>query len=238
MELDFKDGRYMLRDCFDRIHEIPDASVDMILCDLPYGTTQNKWDTVLPLDALWREYWRVAKPNAAVVLSCTQPFTSVLGASQIARLKYAWVWHKNIVTGHLNAKKRPMRNHEDILVFSDGSPPYFPQGLERYGRVKRRGHNGSNFGKSGSENWQETTGYPRSVIKFDADKSWRPTQKPVALFEYLIRTYTNPGETDVKGWVQESTTTARACIASGRRFVCIERDESYFFRATADLLGV
>lgn len=224
-------GDFRLGDCFERMSELPDASVDLVLCDLPYGTTQNKWDSVLPLDLMWLEYWRVCKPSAAVVLTCGQPFTSVLGASAVEMLRYSWVWEKGNATGHLNAKRQPMRLHEDILVFCRTSPPYLPQGVEECDKIVRRGHNGSNFGKSGSENRQTQTNYPRSILRFPADpKGFHPTQKPVALFEYLIRTYTNPGDLVLDN-TAGSGTTAIAAENTGRRWLCIERDPDYYTKA-------
>ncbi len=226
-------GDFRLGDCFDRMAELPDASVDMVLCDLPYGTTQNKWDSVLPLDRLWTEYWRLCKPSAAVVLTAAQPFTSILGASAVEALRYSWVWEKGNATGHLNAKRQPMRLHEDVLVFCRTSPQYFPQGVEDCDKVTRRGHNGTNFGKSGSENHQTQTNYPRSIIRIPTDaKGFHPTQKPVALFEYLIRTYTNPGDLVLDN-TAGSGTTAIAAENAGRRWVCIERDPSYATKAMA-----
>jgi site-specific DNA-methyltransferase (adenine-specific) len=218
----------ILGECLEKMKEIPDGSVDMVLCDLPYGTTQNKWDSVIPLEPLWREYRRVCKPNAAIVLTASQPFTSALGASNLAGLRYAWVWEKNAATGHLNAKRMPMKLHEDILVFSDAPHAYYPQGLQMLGKIVRRGNNGGNFGKSGTENFQEWTNYPRSILRFASDSgAVHPTQKPVALMEYLIRTYTNEGETVLDN-TMGSGTTGVACVRTGRNFIGIERDERYF----------
>jgi len=240
MQFDFKDGRYMLGDCFDRMREIPDASVDMVLCDLPYGMTRNKWDTVLPFDALWREYWRIAKPSAPIVLTAMQPFASVLGASCIERLKYEWIWDKPNPTGFLNATRAPMRSHENILVFYRSAPTYNPIKTTGHPRkMVKRTKNGSNYGGGSLTEYDSTERFPRDIINVtNAHKltNWHPTQKPVALFEYLIRTYTNPGETVLDNCAG-SGTTAKACMASGRRFICIERDQDYFLRATADLLS-
>lgn len=217
-----------LGDCLEMMKHIPDGSVDMVMCDLPYGTTQNKWDSVIPLEPLWREYRRVCKPSAAIVLTASQPFTSSLGASNLAGMRYAWVWEKSAATGHLNAKRMPMKQHEDILVFSDVPHTYNPQGLQPLGKTVRRGNNGSNFGKSGTENFQEWTNYPRSILRFGADSgSVHPTQKPVALMEYLIRTYTNEGQTVLDN-TMGSGTTGVACVNTGRHFIGIERDEEYF----------
>lgn len=213
-------------DCLEIMRELPDASIDMVLADLPYGTTQNKWDSVLPLDQLWAAYWRVCR--GAVVLTASQPFTSALVMSAPDTFRYAWVWRKSEATGHLNAKRMPMKAHEDVLVFSKAPAPYHPQGLIPYGKMTRRGSNGSNFGVSGTENFQEFTNYPRSVLEFAGDKgAEHPTQKPVALMEYLIRTYTNEGDTVLDN-TMGSGTTGVACANTGRNFIGIEKDAGYF----------
>lgn len=211
-------------ECLSAMKRIPDGSVDMVMCDLPYGTTACKWDTVIPFEPLWEAYRRVCKKNAAIVLTASQPFTSVLGVSNVASLKYAWVWEKSAATGHLNAKRMPMKIHEDILVFSEGAHNYHPQDLKPHGKITRRGSNGDNFGKSGTQNFQEWTNYPRSVLRFRAEgKSVHPTQKPVALMEYLIKTYTNEGETVLDN-TMGSGTTGVACGNLGRSFIGIEDD--------------
>jgi len=213
-------------DCLEIMRELPDASIDMVLADLPYGTTQNKWDSVLPLAELWAAYWRVCR--GAVVLTASQPFTSALVMSAPDTFRYAWVWRKSEATGHLNAKRMPMKAHEDVLVFSKAPAPYHPQGLIPYGKMTRRGSNGSNFGVSGTENFQEFTNYPRSVLEFAGDKgAEHPTQKPVALMEYLIRTYTNEGDTVLDN-TMGSGTTGVACANTGRNFIGIEKDAGYF----------
>lgn len=216
--------KLLLGDCLERMKEIPSGSVDMVLCDLPYGTTQNNWDSVIPLEPLWEEYKRICK--GAVVLTASQPFTSELVASNRRDFKYAWVWEKGAATGHLNAKRMPMKLHEDVLVFCDGL--YNPQGLQPFNKTIRRGNNGTNFGVSGTENFQEWTNYPRSILRFPAEgKSVHPTQKPVALMEYLIRTYTNESDTVLDN-TMGSGTTGVACVNTGRNFIGIERDPGYF----------
>lgn len=213
-------------DCFELMKSIPDNSVDLILCDLPYGTTRNKWDSVLPFADLWREYVRVCR--GAIVLTASQPFTSALIMSNPDWFRYAWVWEKSAATGHLNAKRMPMKLHEDVLVFSKTPAPYNPQGLQPFNKVVRRGSNGANFGASGAENFQEFTNYPRSILRFPNDpKPVHPTQKPVALMEYLIRTYTNDGNTVLDNCMG-SGTTGVACANTGRRFIGMERDAHYF----------
>lgn len=232
-------GTFMLGDCLERMREIPDGSVDMILCDLPYGTTQNRWDAVIPFEPLWKEYWRVVKPGAAVVLTAAQPFTSALVMSQPQHFKYPWVWRKSKVTGVLNAKRQPLRQHEDVLVFCRQSPPYNAQGTESVSKraATGRGKTGSsqNYGaitetEDGTYE-QTTTNWPRSVLDIASEgKTVHPTQKPVALFEYLIRTYTDEGMTVLDNCAG-SGTTAIAAERTGRNWICIERDETYFAKA-------
>jgi len=214
-------------DCLEGMKRIPDKSVDMILCDLPYGITQNKWDSVIPLDSLWKEYNRIIKDNGAIVLTASTPFDKVLGVSNIKNLRYEWIWKKNNVTGHLNAHRMPMKEHENILVFYNKQPTYNPQGLVQFNKTTRRGSNGSNYGKSNTENFQEFTNYPRSILEFSYDKNkLHPTQKPIALFEYLIRTYTNEGEIVLDNCIG-SGTTAVACINTNRNFIGFELDKHY-----------
>lgn len=222
----------MLGDCLERMAELPDASVDMILCDLPYGTTQNRWDAVIPFEPLWAQYWRIAKPGAAVVLTAAQPFTSALGASQIKHLRYSLVWDKVRPVGHLMAQQRPMQRHEDVLVFSRHVPPYNPQGLVASGKTNRRSTSGANYNSAGIENVAEFTGYPQSILAFVSERGLHPTQKPVALFEYLIRTYTDEGMTVLDNCAG-SGTTAIAAERTGRNWICIERDPEYYAKAVA-----
>lgn len=230
MRTDFDNGVFYRGCCFDWMKTLPDQSVDMVLCDLPYGTTQNKWDGVLPLDALWVEYWRVCR--GAVALTAAQPFTSALVMSAVDRFKYDWVWEKPKATGHLNAKKMPMRAHESVLVFGDGpynpqktaGTPYKPNG----GKSKRDNYGDFAAVREGSEDGSR---YPRSVFRLTHETApWHPTQKPVALFEYLIRTYTNPGDTVLDN-TAGSGTTAIAAENAGRKWICIERDEVYYDKA-------
>ena len=214
-------------DCLERMKEIPDGSVDAIICDLPYGTTACKWDTVIPFEPLWEQYKRLIKKNGAIVLFGSQPFTSALVMSNPKWFKYSWVWEKNTATGHLNAKRMPMKSHEDIVVFGD-APNYYPQDMQPLGKVVRRGGNGDNFGKSGTENFQEFTNYPRSVLNYNSNTDkLHPTQKPVALCEYLIRTYTKEGETVLDN-TMGSGTCGIACLNTGRGFIGIEKDPKYF----------
>lgn len=217
-------------DCLEVMATLPSASIDLILCDLPYGTTQNKWDSIIPLDQLWALYWRIAKPNAVVVLTAQPPFDKQLGASCLEHMQYEWIWNKSRVTGHLNAKRQPMRCHENVLVFYRAQPTYNPQGLTRLLTPKfhKGGSNSQNYGKHDKPSIQEFTNYPRSVLDIaSAGATVHPTQKPVALMEYLIRTYTNPGDLVLDNCMG-SGTTGVAALQSDRRFIGIERDPEYF----------
>lgn len=226
-------------DCLQLMHQIPDGSVDMILADLPYGTTACKWDNVIPFEPLWKHYWRVLKPNGAVVLFGSQPFTSSLGNSQIKHLQYSWVWDKKHATGHLNAKKRPMKVCEDILVFYRKQPTYIPQGIEYCPKKMinsdsdcQRGKGNKTSTVSGGlskEYTQEYSNYPRNIIKIRSENGNKihPTAKPVALLEYLIRTYTLEGETVLDN-TMGSGSTGVACVNTNRKFIGIEQDEKYF----------
>ena len=208
--------------------KIPDGSIDLVLTDPPYGTTACKWDTVIPFEPMWSQLKRVIKPNGAIVLFGSQPFTSALVMSNVKMFKYEWVWIKNKPVGHLNAKKRPMVGHESVLVFSDGPCPYNPQGLEESGKLVSRTNNGA-YRDCSKTTIATHTGYPRSdSLKFPHDHSTgHPTQKPVALCEYLIRTYTNEGET-VLDFTMGSGTTGVACKKLNRNFIGIELDETYY----------
>lgn len=229
----------MQGDCLDAMWLIPDGSVDLILCDLPYGTTQNKWDSVIPFEPLWTHYWRVLKPNGAVVLTAQAPFDKVLCASQIQHLKYEWIWKKSKATGHLNSKMQPLKEHENVCVFYQWQPTYNPQGLIRkpVPTIRKGRDNGGNYGKSDKDALQEFENFPRSVLEVPSEgKTVHPTQKPVALMEYLIKTYTNEGETVLDNCMG-SGTTGVACKNTGRNFIGIERDPEYFKIAQSRILG-
>jgi site-specific DNA-methyltransferase (adenine-specific) len=216
-------------DCLDGMELIGDGVVDMVLCDLPYGTTQNKWDSIIPLERLWEQYCRILKHDRAVVLTATQPFTSALVMSKLHWFRYDWTWKKPKGTGHLNAKKQPMRDKEDILVFSSGACPYNPQFQIGKPFKNKRGRNTSSYGSHGEMNYEnEGRRYPKQVLEFDVvgRGTLHPTQKPVALFEYLIRTYTNPGDLVLDNCIG-SGTTAIACLRSGRDFIGMEKDAGY-----------
>lgn len=216
-----------LGDCLEEMKKIESGSVDMVLCDLPYGTTQNKWDIIIPLDLLWIEYKRICK--GVLVFTASQPFTSVLIMSNQKDFSYDWSWKKSRITGVLNAKRQPVRNHESIVVFCAKNKTYNPQGLIRYDKVTKQGGNSDNYGKRSSESYvQEFTNYPRSVLEIPSEGSkLHPTQKPLALLEYLIRTYTNKNDTVLDN-TMGSGSTCVACVNTGRKFIGIEKDPTYF----------
>lgn len=214
--------------CLSVMQDIPDSSIDMVLCDLPYGTTQNKWDSVIPFKPLWEQYKRIC--SGAIVLTAQSPFDKLLGASNIEMFKYEWIWQKTRVTGHLNAKMRPLKSHENVMVFYIKPPTYNPQGVTRKSepKVRKGGNNGTNYGKSNKTTTLEFENYPRSILQITSvGRNLHPTQKPVALMEYLIRTYTNEGDTVLDNCMG-SGTTGVACVNTNRNFVGIELDATYF----------
>lgn len=223
-------------DCLELMKEIPDKYIDMILCDLPYGTTACKWDTIIPFEHLWEQYDRIIKDNGAIVLFGNEPFSSYLRMSNIKIYKYDWKWVKSKPSGHLNAKKQPMRAVEDICVFYKKQCTYNPQGLE-YGKFNND-RPWRHKGKSSTDNIYNSEyfipisnakGYPRNVLKYSNpnNKLLHPTQKPVELLEYLIKTYTNEGETVLDNCMG-SGSTGIACINTNRKFIGYEKDEKYF----------
>jgi DNA modification methylase len=228
-----KDFNLMLGDCLERMKEIESGTVDMILCDLPYGTTCCSWDAVIPFEPLWAEYERVIKPNGAIVLFGAQPFTAVLACSNLKLFKYEWIWEKPAATGFLNAKLQPLRAHENALVFYKSQPTYNAQKTYGHERktAKRKDIGSEHYGKQlNIKSYDSTERYPRSVQVFSSDKqksNFHPTQKPVALCEFLIRTYTNDGETVLDN-TMGSGTTGVACVNTGRHFIGIEKEEKYF----------
>lgn len=235
---DIGNGRFYLGDCLQVMRELPDKCVDMILCDLPYGTTACKWDTVIPFAPLWEAYKRIAKPSAAIVLTAAQPFTSALVMSNVREFRYEWIWEKTAATGFLNAKKSPLKAHENICVFYADFPVYNPK-MSAGHTIKRVNasfaDHGENYGKANSIRapYESSERFPRSVQKFPKDNrraAIHPTQKPVALFEYLIKTYTNAGAIVLDNCAG-SGTTAVACENLGRRWVCIEQDQGYADKA-------
>lgn len=226
----------LLGDCLQVMEDIETASVDMILCDLPYGTTRNKWDSVIDLPSLWKQYERIIRDNGAIVLTAQPPFDKVLGVSNLGLLRYEWIWEKTSATGHLNAKKMPMKAHENILVFYKNLPTYNPQKTQGHERkVSKAEHKvnskmSTNYNPTGLTTYDSTERYPRSVITFPTDKqksALHPTQKPVALMEYLIQTYTNPGDLVLDNCAG-SGSTLLAAKNLGRQYVGIEKDEEYY----------
>lgn len=216
---------------------IADSSIDMILCDLPYGqTARNKWDTVIPFNKLWEQYERIIKDNGAIVLFANGMFTADLMKSNEKLWRYNLIWEKTTPTGFLNAKKMPLRIHEDICVFYKKPPTYNPQKTFGHQRKvskaehKRNCINTTDYREHGLTTYDSTERYPTSVLKFKTDKqksSLHPTQKPVALLEWLIKTYTNSGETVLDN-CSGSGSTAEACIRTGRPFICFETDTTYW----------
>jgi len=227
-------NRIYNEDCLEGMKRIPDKSIDMILCDLPYGTTACKWDTVIPFEPLWEQYERIIKDNRAIVLTASQPFTSFLITSNIKMFKYCWVWDKKKGGNIFNAKYQPMKVHEDVCVFSKGSALYNPQMVERE-KPKRSKNYGTGEAFGGNRTPEETVRtythtYPKSILEFSnavQKGKVHPTQKPVELFEYLIKTYTNEGETVLDNCIG-SGTTAIACINTNRNYIGFEIDPDYY----------
>lgn len=222
-------------ECLDKLTEISDASVDMILTDLPYGITACKWDSVIPLDKLWNEYHRVAKEKAPMVFTASQPFTTTLAYSNIENLRYEWIWEKPQGTNQFNAKIMPLKSHENILVFYRKRGTYNPQmekGKPYKGFKSETSTIGEVYGsaKSIHRDNPEGTRYPKTILRFKQEKGLHPTQKPVPLMEYLIRTYTNKGDV-VLDSTMGSGTTGVACFNSSRKFIGIEKDPVYFQKA-------
>jgi site-specific DNA-methyltransferase (adenine-specific) len=233
-------------DCLEVMKGIPDKSVDMILADLPYGTTACKWDTIIPFEPLWEQYKRIIKDNGAIVLTASQPFTSALVMSNIKMFKYSWIYKKRCASNFAQAKYAPMKEHEDVLVFANGKVNYHPIKEERQGNGKERTkyaysdksrHASGDFvgnikGEYDKENdsGNEELRYPSSVQEFNnrasGDRGYHPTQKPVALFEYLIKTYTNEGDIVLDN-VAGSGTTGVACKNTNRNYILIEKEPEY-----------
>jgi site-specific DNA-methyltransferase (adenine-specific) len=226
-------------DCLEQMKNIDDKSIDLILTDLPYGTTNCKWDSIIPLDLLWEQYNRIIKDNGAILLFAQTPFDKILGCSNLKMLRYEWIWEKTQATGHFNAKKMPMKAHENILVFYKKLPTYNPQKIQgckpAHGAVRKAevGNKTQIYGKVKEDSVYEggnTDRYPRSVIIFASDKQTcclHPTQKPVALCEYLIKTYSNENDI-VLDSCMGSGTTGIACLNTNRKFIGIEKEKQYF----------
>mgnify|MGYP006273347087 CR=1 FL=1 len=231
-------------DCLELMKDIPDGSIDLILCDLPYGTTACKWDSVIPFEPLWEQYRRIAKRNAPIVLTASQPFTTALIGSNLKEFRYCWVWEKDQGVNFQLCKKQPLKKHEDVSIFYREFPVYNPQGLIKLDspKIKSNKGKGGNLGHVSSETKrnkynQEFTGYPTTILKFKRDRGIHATQKPVALMEYLIRTYTNEGDTVLDNCMG-SGTTGVACINTGRNFIGMELDGDYFEIAKRRILNL
>ena len=223
-------------DCLEVMKDIPDKSIDMILCDLPYGTTACKWDTIIPFDKLWEQYERIIKPNGAIVLTASQPFTSALVMSNVKKFKYSWTWDKVTAKGHLVAKYRPMQQTEEICVFGKGKINYYPimeiREKDRkdvsveYSRTQIMGGTTTKE----KEKILRTHRYPKTLLRYSnaiQKGKVHPTQKPVELFEYLIKTYTNEGELVLDN-TAGSGTTAIACLNTNRQFIVMEKEQKYY----------
>ena len=233
--MDYKDDNFWLMkgDCLERMKEIPDGSVDCIITDLPYGTTQNKWDSVIPFDLLWLEYNRIIKADGAIALTSAQPFTTSLISSNIKNFKYCWVWDKVLPSGFLNAKRQPLRRTEDIVIFGKCrtyNPIMEVRGKPRVkgGYIKSEGSD--NYGKYKNIKSLSNEYYPTNILSVsNANRKSKkhPTQKPVELMEYLIKTYTNIGDV-VLDSCMGSGTTGVACKNLNRNFIGIEMDDKYF----------
>ena len=215
-------------DCLEIMPTLAAKSIDMIFSDIPYGTTRNKWDRALPLDKLWAEYERIIKDNGAILLFSQTPFDKILAMSNLKRLKYEWIWEKSQGSGHLNAKKMPLKKHENILVFYKSLPTYNPQMTEGKPYTCKNGKGSSSY----DIQKQVVTvcnglRYPSSVLRFASEKGYHATQKPVSLCEYLIKTYTNEDETILDSCMGSGSIgiAARNC---NRNFIGIEQDEKYF----------
>ena len=222
----------MKGDCLEKMKEIESGSVDMILTDPPYGTTACKWDSIIPLEPMWEQLKRIIKPNGAIVMTASQPFTTTLIASNMKMFKYCWVWKKQKPTNFYQVKWQPLKEHEDIVVFCKGKPYYKPQGTKEVNIKSGRKNKSSNLYSEydGGDYIQKIGNYPRSIKFFptEGDKNRKhPTQKPVALMEYLIKTYTNEDET-VLDFTMGSGTTGVACKNLNRSFIGIEMDDKYF----------
>jgi site-specific DNA-methyltransferase (adenine-specific) len=223
--------------CLELLPEIEDNSVNLILTDLPYGTTDCRWDSVIDLDEMWKQFDRITTDRTAIVLTAAQPFTTQLIQSNIKNFRYSWYWVKNIATGFAFARQQPMRKVEEVCVFYRKFPTYNPQGLVEIPeekRVVRRKkekddmvYRGNGDGSLLKDYVQKYTGYPNNVLdQFKSERGYHPTQKPVSLFRYLVRTYSNPGDT-VLDITAGSCTTAVASVLENRNFICFEQDEKY-----------
>lgn len=229
-------------DCFDVFPQIASGTVDLVCADIPYGTTQCRWDSVLDLALMWEQLYRIVKPSAAIVLFSAQPFTSVLINSNLRDWRSEWIWEKGNATGFLNAKKQPLRAHENIEVFYRRQPTYNPKFTHGHERrtSKRKAVNSECYGKALTlTKYDSTSRYPRDVQFFSSDKqtgNYHPTQKPLALVQYLIETYSNPGDT-VLDFTMGSGTAGVACQQTERNFIGIEKDVA-IYRTACERMGI
>jgi len=227
-------------DCFDVFPFIADKSVDAVIADLPYGTTACKWDSILPLDKLWKEYNRIIKPKGAIILTASQPFTTTLIQSNKNNFAFSWVWDKKFGANFVQAKRQPIKVHEDVLIFTNGGmqPNYYPQMIKRDKPIKKGGNKQSdaipiarteNAKLFGEQRKQYNEKHPTSIIQFDVRKGrgLHPTQKPLELMEYLIKTYTNEGDMVLDN-TMGSGTTGLACLKTNRQFIGIEKEKQYY----------
>lgn len=241
LKVEINNAEMFLGNCLEIMTQLPEKSIDLVLCDPPYGITDCKWDSIIPLDEMWSSLERVVKPKAAMVFTASQPFTSRLVSSNFKAFKHSWVWEKNRGSNFLNVKYAPMKEHEDVLVFCNNSPTYNPIKEPRKGGGTAR----ADYAVSRNPYLDRSEGFvsklkqkpctqlitklrcPRSIQKFNTEVGLHPTQKPVALMEYMIRTYSNEGDT-VLDFAMGSGTTGVACMNTNRRFVGIELEPKYF----------
>jgi len=238
-------NRHIHGDCLEVMTDIPSNSVHLIKADLPYGTTRNKWDVIIPFGPLWEQYERIISPNGVILLNAVGLFAAKLIMSNPDVYRYDWIWEKTSASGHLNAKKMPMRAHEQILVFYKGKPVYNPQktqGHERKVSLAKHKINckkTTNYGEHGLADYDSDERYPRSVIKMKSDKqsgAVHPTQKPVALEEYFIKTYTDEGMTVLDN-CSGSGTVGIACLNTNRNYILIEKDKEMYGKANKRIIN-
>jgi site-specific DNA-methyltransferase (adenine-specific) len=237
--MDMKENQIIQGDCLEVMKEIPDNSIDMILCDLPYGTTSCHWDTIIPFEPLWEQYKRIIKDNGAIVLTASQPFTSALVMSNVKMFKYEWIWNKNKASNIMLAKKQPLKIHENILVF--GGRNYNPQKTDVIGKIRDQRKEKEKINRTDgavtpkgaikyADDYDPSKKYPVSIQYFpnhrEKEEVYHPTQKPVALFEYLIKTYTNEGDLVLDNCAG-SGTTGVAARNLNRNFILIEKEPEY-----------
>lgn len=219
-------------DCLEKMRDIDDGFIDLVLTDPPYGTTACKWDSVIPFEPMWIQLKRIIKPNGAIVITSSQPFTTTLSYSNMKMFRYCWVWEKEQGVNFQHAKRQPLKIHEDVCVFYSSQPTYNPQGVTSCNIKKSNKKKGGNLKHCSSETKRKTyvqtkKGYPKTIQRVSQERGFHPTQKPVALMEYMIKTYTNEGET-VLDFTMGSGTTGVACVNLNRNFIGIEKDEKYF----------